>query len=320
MDLESDRFQHLKYAEPEFQKESRAVLGEYNKNASSPFQMMEEKIMDTAFTTHTYKHTTMGFLKDIEDMPNQYEYSRQFFDRFYRPENCVLVVVGDVKEEAVFRLAEKYYGGWKHGGYVSQIPAEPAQSEPRSVDVKWQSPTMPYLMIGFKSPAYDPKQKDAPALDLIGQLGFGQTSPLYKKLVLEKQIVEFIQGDAGSHRDPNLFSIVTRLKSKDPKVMDAVRTEINATLEELRTQPVDAKRLADVKSAIKYGMAMSLDTTDEIAIAVAQAVELTGDPDSINQLFRTYDGLTSADLTEVAKKVLVTNGRTDLSLTEEVKK
>ncbi len=76
-------------------------------------EKMVETLYDNAFTTHTYKHTTMGFLKDIENMPNEMAYSRQFFDRYYRPENVVLLVVGDVDAENVFKLVEKAYGGWK---------------------------------------------------------------------------------------------------------------------------------------------------------------------------------------------------------------
>ena len=92
VEIEADRFQHLQYKEPDFQKEARAVLGEYNKNASNPMEKMVETLYDNAYTTHTYKHTTMGFLKDIENMPNQFGYSRQFFDRYYRPDTVTLLV------------------------------------------------------------------------------------------------------------------------------------------------------------------------------------------------------------------------------------
>ena len=78
VEIEADRFQNLKYDEPSFQKEARAVLGEYNKSASSPFLKLNETMQNTAYTTHTYKHTTIGFLADIEDMPNQYAYSKVF--------------------------------------------------------------------------------------------------------------------------------------------------------------------------------------------------------------------------------------------------
>ena len=97
VEIEADRFQNLKYDEPSFQKEARAVLGEYNKSASSPFLKLNEAMQNTAYTTHTYKHTTIGFLADIEDMPNQYAYSKVFFDRWYRPENCTIIVAGDVQ-------------------------------------------------------------------------------------------------------------------------------------------------------------------------------------------------------------------------------
>ncbi len=126
--MEADRFQHLKYAEPEFKTESLAVLGEYNKNSASPFSKLNEVMQDTAFDKHTYKHTTMGFLKDIQDMPNQYEYSLKFFDRYYRPEYTTIIVVGDVKAKAVRALVDKYWGEWKRGSYKPEIPVEPAQN------------------------------------------------------------------------------------------------------------------------------------------------------------------------------------------------
>src|SRR3989338_9205863 len=75
LELEADRFMNLKYSLEDFKTESQAVLGEYNKNASNPINKLIEVQRDHAFKKHTYKHTTMGFLKDIEDMPNQYEYS-----------------------------------------------------------------------------------------------------------------------------------------------------------------------------------------------------------------------------------------------------
>src|SRR5689334_22105715 len=73
--MEADRFQNLKYSLEAFKTETGAVLGEYNKNSASPDQKLEEVLTDTAFDRHTYKHTTMGFLKDVQDMPNQFDYS-----------------------------------------------------------------------------------------------------------------------------------------------------------------------------------------------------------------------------------------------------
>src|SRR5450631_1283058 len=146
VEIVSDRFQHLRYQQADFQKEARAVLGEYNKNASNPIEKMIEVLYDHAFTTHTYKHTTMGFLKDIENMPNEMVYSRQFFDRFYRPENVVLLVVGDANPEEVFKLVEASYGGWKAGSPHPAIPVEPAQKKEQRAELVWPSATLPMLV------------------------------------------------------------------------------------------------------------------------------------------------------------------------------
>src|SRR5450755_1786301 len=109
--VEADRFQHLDYSVEGFKTESRAILGEYNKNSANPFSKMEEVQRDSAFTTHTYKHTTMGFIKDVEDMPNQFDYSKTFFRRWYRPVYTTVIVAGDVNPPDVIRLVENYWGG-----------------------------------------------------------------------------------------------------------------------------------------------------------------------------------------------------------------
>ena len=96
LEIEADRFRNLSYTEEQFRTEAQAVKGEYLKNFSNPVRQMLEKMRDAAYTTHTYKHTTMGFFEDIEAMPEQMEYSRLFFSRWYRPEKTAVIVVGDV--------------------------------------------------------------------------------------------------------------------------------------------------------------------------------------------------------------------------------
>src|SRR3984893_9210679 len=95
IEYEADRFQNLSNAGPAFRTEAGAILGEYVKSASNPGQKMYEKMVETAFTRHTYGHTVIGFLKDIENMPSGYEYSRQFFRRYYTPDNATIFVAGD---------------------------------------------------------------------------------------------------------------------------------------------------------------------------------------------------------------------------------
>ncbi|MBC7795057.1 MAG: insulinase family protein, partial [Clostridia bacterium] len=106
--LEADRFMNLAFDENQIRTEARAVLGEYNKNSADPWNKLEEKLRDSAFSSHPYKHTTMGLIADIEDMPNQYAFAREFYGKWYRPERTTVIVVGDVQASAVSAMVEKY--------------------------------------------------------------------------------------------------------------------------------------------------------------------------------------------------------------------
>ncbi|MEO7649656.1 MAG: pitrilysin family protein, partial [Bryobacteraceae bacterium] len=164
--LEADRFQHLKYSPDIFKTETLAVLGEYNKNSADPAEKLFEVLRDTAFTRHTYKHTTMGFLKDVQDMPNQFDYSLKFFDRYYRPEYTTIIVAGDISHSKVRPMVDRYWAQWKRGSYRAGIPAEPPQTEPKTAHVDWPSPTLPWLVVAHHMPAYSDSNPDWPALKL----------------------------------------------------------------------------------------------------------------------------------------------------------
>ena len=294
VEIEADRFQHLKYKEPDFQKEARAVLGEYNKNASNPMEKMVEALYDNAFTTHTYKHTTMGFLKDIEDMPNELAYSRQFFDRYYRPDNVVLLVVGDVDAEAAFALVEKDYGGWKAGGKRPAVPAEPPQKKEKRAELGWKGATLPMLLMGYHTPGFSTTNVDLPALDVLAELLFAERAPLYKKLVITEQKVETLSGSNDAHVDPNLFTVLARIKK--PADVGDVEQAIDDEIARIAREGVDDKTLAEVLSHVKYAFAGQLATADKTANVAAQFVALTGHLDAINAYFALYDKVTPADV------------------------
>ena len=130
--IEADRFQNLEYSARRFKTESRAVLGEYNKNSANPIQKLFEVQRDNAFNVHTYKHTTMGFLKDIEDMPNQFDYSKTFFDRWYRPEYTTVIVAGDVDRGRGPAARREVLGRLEAGQLQGRDPAGAAAGAARS--------------------------------------------------------------------------------------------------------------------------------------------------------------------------------------------
>jgi zinc protease len=313
LSMEADRFQNLKFAEPEFKTESLAVLGEYNKNSANPGSKLDETLYDTAYDRHTYKHTAMGFLRDIQDMPNQYEYSLKFFDRYYRPEYTTILVVGDVKPKAVRALVDKYWGGWKRGSYHPDIPVEPPQTAPRTAKVDWPSPTLPLIMIGYKGPSYSDTTKETAALEALSRLAFSSNSELYQRLVVKEQKADTIGASAPDSVDPSLFEIFARVKRAED--IDYVRDQILATVEQFRDTPVDAAKLDQVRKRLRYESALRMDNSDAIAAILAQYVALKRTPATMNALFEKYAALTPDDIRAAAQKYLVDNARTTVTLT-----
>ncbi len=304
--VEADRFQHLSYGEDVFKTESRAVLGEYNKNSANPISKLFETMRDSAYDTHTYKHTTMGFLKDIEDMPNQYDYSKVFFDRWYRPERTTIIVAGDVEPAKAIALVEKYWSKWQRGSYNVAVPAEPAPKGPVYRHVPWATPTLPWVAVAFHAPAFSTKDKDQAALSLLLDLSFGRTSPLYKRLVQDEQKVDQLMDNTPDRVDPTLFMIGARVKKAEDAVY--VRDAILKTVAQLRDRPVAEKELADAKSAGRYGLIRSLDNTEQIASTLASYVHFNRSYGTLNQYYKLIDTLTPADLQAAARKYLTDDG------------
>ncbi|HEV2764720.1 MAG TPA: pitrilysin family protein, partial [Pyrinomonadaceae bacterium] len=312
MEMEADRFKNLQYTQEQYKTEAGAVRGEYDKNSASPFSRLYEKLRETAFKKHTYAHTTMGYIKDIEDFPNQYEYSLEFFRRYYRPEYTTIVVVGDVTPQRSLALTKKYFSDWERGSYTPDIPAEPAQDAPRTAHVEWPNPTLPYLAVAFRGPAFSDTEKDKAALDLLAAIAFGENSELYQRLVLKEQKVDFISPSFDDQVDPELFAVFTRVKN--PKDVDDVRDQILATFARYRTELVPREKLDATRSRVRYGFALSMNSSEAIASTLAPYIALRRTPEAINRVFDIYDRLTPEDLRAAAERHFRDTNRTVVTL------
>jgi zinc protease len=313
IELQADKFMNTAYSKEDFQTEAKAILGEYNKNFANPFFQLEERLRDTAFEKSTYKHTAMGFLKDIQDMPNQYEYSLQFFNRFYRPENSIVLVTGNFDPAEAVTLIKKYYADWKPGAHKTVNLEDPPQTAEKRAEVKYPGNTLPLLAITYKAPAFSPESKDFAALFLLSRLAFDETSELYKKLVLDEQTVDVLQPNVEPHRDPYLFTVYVRLKND--KDLQNIETTITQALEKFKSSPPDAKLLKDLKSNLKYGFLMALDTSRNTASNLTQYLALTQDIKGIDQTYQTLDSITPQEIQQAAAKYLSTEKRTIVTLT-----
>ena len=302
IEMEADRFQNLRYNQEQFRKEAGAILGEFSIGRADPGTVLEETRAALAFRRHPYGHTVVGTEEDVRAMPDGYDYSLQFYDRYYRPEYATLLITGDFDTLQVERQVRTEYSGWKRGGYVAPIPEEPPPDQAVRRDLTWPGPTRPTLEVSFRTPAYSDETPAIAAIEVIREIYFGGTSDLYRKLVEQDGVVESIGASFDRTRDPYLFTITARLKS--PADFDSVNARILATVREAADKAVRLDRIESTKRHLIAGIALSLEAPSGVARRLADFISLTGDPRSIERYYRRVSGLTPHDLQEAARNWL----------------
>jgi zinc protease len=313
MRMEADRFRFLQYDQRAFRTEAMAVLGEYNKNAQNPTEKLEEALRETAFTTHPYRHTTIGFLRDIVAMPRQYDYSLEFFRRWYAPQHTTLLIVGDVDPAAVRELAATHFGDWPRGTAAEvAIPREPPQSQPRSVHQDWPTPTSPWLVVAWKGPAFAGGESDMPVLDVLSALTFGSSSELYRRLYVQERKVDVLAGMFPDATDPYLLQVWTRVR--EPADVAYVRDAILAAARAAGATAPEPAQLDRIKRQLRYGFASRLDSSEGIASALAGVVARTRTTRTIARVQARYDAVTPADVAAAAQQWLRDECRTVATL------
>ena len=171
--------------------------------------------------------------------------------------------------------------------------------------------------MNWHTPAASPKTMDAAIQQVLSAYLVGDISPLHRSLVLEQQLVERIGSSYQDHRDPSLFGIDARLKAESHR--EPVSKAILAAITELNTGKVDAKRLEDIKSNLRFALPMGLETPSQIGEQLAYFTGVFGTPDAIDVLYANIAKVTAKDLTAFSKKYLVDTNRTTLEFTVDVK-
>ncbi|MBD3335898.1 MAG: hypothetical protein GF355_10320, partial [Candidatus Eisenbacteria bacterium] len=287
----------------------------FNIGRAEPGTLIEEKLLETAFERHTYRHTVMGFEADVRGMPEGYDYSRQFFNAYYRPDNCAIVVVGDFDLAATKRLIRKQYAEWEPGATAPEIPAEPAQTEVRRAAVTWPEPISPRIIVGFRTPAFSLDDTDTVALEIIRELVFGSASPLYRRWVEETMRAHALDADAPRMVDPFLFTVEATLK--DPGDMEILRGEIYESLTTLAEELPGAAELARIQQRLRYRTALELETASSVAYRLCQFYNLTGDPRDIRRYFKVLQSVTPQDIRRAAQEYLTRRNSITVTLVSE---
>jgi zinc protease len=318
VELEADRFQHLSYSEDVFRTEAGAVRGEYEVWSSNPAQPMWETMSELAFTRHTYGHTTIGYLRDIEAMPEKYEYSRRFFRRFYTPDNATVIVVGDFDRDALLAAIRQHYGLWRGRRDRPVIPVEPEPTQGARRDLEWPGSSPPRLWIGWRVPSFDGGARTADerrralvetaALQVVHGLAFDASAPLYQRLVVERrEVLELDSYDGEFSRDPGLFLAVATVSPEHE--IDPVLDQIQEELARIGRGETPPERVRAVQEHLRYAYAMGLETPASAASLLAEMLSAAGRIEAIDEYLAALAAVTPADVARVASRYLVPSRR-----------
>mgnify|MGYP003693585175 CR=1 FL=1 len=173
----------------------------------------------------------MGFITDIENMPNEYAYSKVFFERWYRPQYTTVIIAGDVTPGAGACRSWRSTGaaGRRGTDAAVTIPKEPAPPGP-ALRARALGERHAAVRDGrrFRPRPSSRRARTRPAMDILGALYFGPTSELHKRLVVTEQKVDQLDVDVPANVDPSLFTVLARVKNPADAV--DVRDQILATI------------------------------------------------------------------------------------------
>lgn len=298
--LESDRMLNLAFSEKSLQVQRQVVTEEFRQNyLNQPYGDVWLLLKPLVYKVHPYQWNTIG--KEISHIEKaRLSDVKQFYKRFYNPNNAIVVVAGDVETKKVEKLAQKWFGSIEAGEKnLRMLPKEPKQTKARRLEVQRDVPQTAiykaYHMCGRKD-------EDFYASDLISDLlGSGQSSRLFKSLVRQKQyfteINAFVTGDI----DPGLL-IITGKVHKEVAITQA-EAALVIEIEKLRQKAPAVKELRKVKNRV-----ISANTFGSIS-ALNKAMNLAyfahiGMPELINTVTEKYEQVKADDVLRNAKEIL----------------
>jgi zinc protease len=259
--LEADRMINLVLSPEEYAKEIQVVMEERRlRTEDNPQALLFEALMATAYKTHPYRHPVIGWMDDLKHM--RLEDVRDWYQRWYAPNNAILVVVGDVQPEAVFALAEKHFGAIPPRKLPARKPHN--EVEPRGMrQVTVKAPArLPAVFMAWHVPRLtDPANDWEPyALEILeGVLDGHAAARLPRALVKEQQLAVGVgAGYDPVSRGPALFLVSAT--AAEGKPLDLVVEGLRGEIERLKREGVDERELERVKAQVVASQVFEQDS------------------------------------------------------------
>jgi len=305
--LEADRVCCLSFDPKKVESERQVVYSERrtsvdNDNAS----LLDEQVQAAAFVAHPYHNPVIGWPSDIERWT--IEDLRGYFKIHYAPNNATLVVVGDVTQEEVFRLAERYLGPIPAQPQPRDaVTQEPPQIGERRVTIRKAGQT-PLLEMAFHTGAA--ASKDAEARDLmLDVLVEGESSRLYRRLVDQDRLAIDVSGSVSPEGfDPGLIKITATVAPD--KSLEAAETALLDELSKLARAGPTLEEVKKAKNTRLAGYWRQMKKINSKAEALGVHEIFHGDYRKLFTAPERYDRVTRTEVQEVARKTFDEKNRT----------
>jgi zinc protease len=296
--LEADRMATLRIDKDTFANERDVVKEERRMRVDNqPFGRLNEIIYDQAFTTHPYKHPTIGSMADLEAA--SVDDVRDFYRTYYVPSNATMVIVGDFDMVQATQLVAQYLGRVPKAerGVPRDIPKEPPQTQEKKVTLREPWP-LPAVVVAYHI-THDGNPDSYPLHIAAKVLSDGQTSRIYQKLVYDKQLAVAAFGNANLIEDPNLFYAVAIVQpGQTPEV---VQKELIAEVERLKEQPITDHELQRAKNQFARDYILSRESNQQKAMHLAHAVVIHRDIKTADGEFDIFQNISVSDVQRVAR-------------------
>ena len=305
-DLEADRLSNLAFDPKVIESERGVVFSERRMRVEdSNESFLAEQVQSTAFVAHPYQIPTLGWPSDIRGW--RIEDLQQFFKTYYAPNNCTIVLVGDLTPEEGFALARRYFEP------IPRQPApppvrtrEPEQVGEKRVRVERKAQT-PLLQYAYKAPeATDPR---APAIEmLLSILTEGDSSRLHRLLVEQRQVAISVGGYWEEGFDPSLLWLMLNLPEGGD--VAAVEASLDQELERVVRDGVTEVELQRAKNLAATGLWKALATINGKARLLGEFEVMHGDFRKLFDEPARIDAVTREDVRKVAGELLQQKRRT----------
>ena len=311
--LESDRMLSLNFSKESLEVQRKVVLEEFKETClNQPYGDAWHHISDMAYKVHPYRWPTIGKIpKHVEDATLRDV--KDFFYKYYRPNNAILVVSGNTTTAKVIALAEKWFGPIPRGADVKKnIPKEPKQKQ---LEKRTKHAKVPIDALYLAFHISGRLEADYYATDLLSDvLSNGASARLYRRLLKEKRLFNHIDAYISGNIDPGL--LVIEGKPAEGVSMEEAKAAIWAELEELKQDLIPEKELVKYKNKVESTLVFSEISILNKAINLA-FFELLGDIDLINREKAIYQEVTIKDIQRLAKVIFVKENCSELHYVAE---